>query len=205
MPTRALPLVPCAAPVLVLIQSIRLNDRPPRSNKIRRPGTANEGGHAMTTTIRIIAALMALLIAGASHAQTAPPNYPTRQVRVIVAYPPGGPTDVIARLVAQKLTEQSRAKLLCRKPAWRGRRHRRRHRRQCAAGRTHTLHHDQRFRRRGHHQQAELRSDQEFRPDQRSWRHPRRSSSSILRSPRRACRTWPRSRRPSPASTATPA
>jgi tripartite-type tricarboxylate transporter receptor subunit TctC len=55
--------------------------------------------------IRIIGALMVLLVAGASHAQTVPP-YPTRQVRVIVAYPPGGPTDVIARLVAQKMTEQ---------------------------------------------------------------------------------------------------
>ena len=59
----------------------------------------------MTITIRIIAALLALFAAGASHAQTAPPNYPSRQVRVIVAYPPGGPTDVIARLVAQKMQE----------------------------------------------------------------------------------------------------
>jgi tripartite-type tricarboxylate transporter receptor subunit TctC len=59
----------------------------------------------MTTTIRIIAALSALFVAGASHAQTAPPNYPIRQVRVIVAYPPGGPTDVIARLIAQKMSE----------------------------------------------------------------------------------------------------
>ena len=33
-------------------------------------------------------------------------DYPTRQVRVIVPYPAGGPTDVIARLVAQKLTER---------------------------------------------------------------------------------------------------
>ena len=59
----------------------------------------------MTITIRIIAALLVLFAAGASHAQTAPPNYPSRQVRVIVAYPPGGPTDVIARLIAQKLQE----------------------------------------------------------------------------------------------------
>jgi tripartite-type tricarboxylate transporter receptor subunit TctC len=59
----------------------------------------------MTITIRIVATLLALFAAGASHAQTAPPNYPSRQVRVIVAYPPGGPTDVIARLVAQKLSE----------------------------------------------------------------------------------------------------
>ena len=59
----------------------------------------------MTITIRILAALLALFAAGASHAQTAAPAYPARQVRVIVAYPPGGPTDVIARLVAQKLSE----------------------------------------------------------------------------------------------------
>ena len=59
----------------------------------------------MTITIRIVATLLALFAAGASHAQTAPPNYPSRQVRVIVAYPPGGPTDVIARLIAQKLSE----------------------------------------------------------------------------------------------------
>jgi len=58
-----------------------------------------------TATTRIVAALSALLFAAASHAQTAPPNYPTRQVRVIVAYPPGGPTDLIARVLAQKMTE----------------------------------------------------------------------------------------------------
>jgi tripartite-type tricarboxylate transporter receptor subunit TctC len=60
----------------------------------------------MTTAFRMIAALWTLFLAGPSQAQTAPPNYPTRQVRVIVAYPPGGPTDVIARVVAQKLSEQ---------------------------------------------------------------------------------------------------
>ncbi len=59
----------------------------------------------MTITIRVVAALLVLFAAGASHAQTAPPNYPSRQVRVIVAYPPGGPTDVIARLIAQKMQE----------------------------------------------------------------------------------------------------
>lgn len=32
--------------------------------------------------------------------------YPNRAVRVVVPYPPGGPNDVIARLIAQKLTEQ---------------------------------------------------------------------------------------------------
>jgi len=60
--------------------------------------------------MRIIATLAAgfaaLVLAAASHAEPAPAGYPARQVRIIVPYPAGGPTDVMARLVAQKLTEE---------------------------------------------------------------------------------------------------
>jgi tripartite-type tricarboxylate transporter receptor subunit TctC len=59
----------------------------------------------MTAIARLVVAFAALGLAAASHAEPAPSGYPARQVRIIVPYPAGGPTDVMARLVAQKLTE----------------------------------------------------------------------------------------------------
>jgi tripartite-type tricarboxylate transporter receptor subunit TctC len=63
----------------------------------------------MKTIVCLGAGCAAMMLAAASHAQNAPggaaTSYPTRQVRVIVPYPARGPTDVMARLVAQNLTE----------------------------------------------------------------------------------------------------
>jgi tripartite-type tricarboxylate transporter receptor subunit TctC len=50
---------------------------------------------------KLLAALLLAAISGTAAAQT----WPAKPVRIVVGYPPGGPTDVLARIVAQKLTE----------------------------------------------------------------------------------------------------
>ena len=55
-------------------------------------------------TARVLAACAALLLASAAMAQR--PAYPDHPVKIIVPFAAGGPTDVVARLIAQKLSEK---------------------------------------------------------------------------------------------------
>src|SRR5678816_2158338 len=48
-----------------------------------------------------VAVLASIACAAPAMAQ----SYPTKSVRILVPYPPGGGTDLAARLIAQKLTE----------------------------------------------------------------------------------------------------
>lgn len=49
----------------------------------------------------VLIAGAALVLAASAHAQ----QFPTKPIRIIVAYPPAGTTDILARLVGQRMTE----------------------------------------------------------------------------------------------------
>lgn len=56
--------------------------------------------------MRHIAVLISLLVFCAGAAQAAEPAYPVRPLRIVTGFPAGGNTDIIARAMAQKLTER---------------------------------------------------------------------------------------------------
>jgi len=53
-----------------------------------------------------LVSLISLLVlaSGAAHAQQ--PAYPAKPIRLILPFPPGGPSDILGRALSQKLTEQ---------------------------------------------------------------------------------------------------
>jgi tripartite-type tricarboxylate transporter receptor subunit TctC len=80
--------------------------------KLRAPESAFKhiGPARMQPLVRLVGvSLLPLLMAVQSAAQTSPDAvaqaFPNRPVRIIVPFPPGGPTDVMARIFGQKLSE----------------------------------------------------------------------------------------------------
>jgi tripartite-type tricarboxylate transporter receptor subunit TctC len=59
----------------------------------------------MSRLIRLIRAIVALLLAATSVSALAE-TYPTKPIRLIIPFPPGGTTDIVGRLVADELGRQ---------------------------------------------------------------------------------------------------
>ncbi len=51
---------------------------------------------------------LALAVGTSAHAQAPAPAFPSKPIRLIVPFPPGGGTDILSRLVATKLTESAK-------------------------------------------------------------------------------------------------
>lgn len=63
----------------------------------------------MTPVLRVFAAFCAVIAWGASHGASTQPagaQYPSRPIRFVVGFPPGGGNDTMARMIGQKLADR---------------------------------------------------------------------------------------------------
>jgi tripartite-type tricarboxylate transporter receptor subunit TctC len=65
----------------------------------------------MKRTLWIVAGALAIA-GGTAAAADAQQNYPTRPIRVIIPYPPGGTSDILARLIGKHVTESWKQQII---------------------------------------------------------------------------------------------
>lgn len=65
----------------------------------------------MTTRRQLCAGLLAAPL-GSAHGLAWPSSYPSQPIRLIVPYAPGGPTDIVARVVADQLGQRERMAII---------------------------------------------------------------------------------------------
>src|SRR4029450_10994231 len=53
----------------------------------------------------IALAILAAVVTGTAAAQERPEAFPSRSIKIVVPFPAGGPSDVLARMIGQKMTE----------------------------------------------------------------------------------------------------
>jgi tripartite-type tricarboxylate transporter receptor subunit TctC len=67
--------------------------------------TRRNGGRSMTVRVAAASCLVSSFLPSAITSASAAESYPVRPVRIVVPFPPGGPTDILMRVAAQRMSE----------------------------------------------------------------------------------------------------
>src|SRR6266542_974878 len=59
----------------------------------------------LMTRCWIALAILGAVVTGTAAAQERPEAFPSRSIKIVVPFPAGGPSDVLARMIGQKMTE----------------------------------------------------------------------------------------------------
>src|SRR5688572_172495 len=81
------------------------HSRSPRVNQNNLPRRGRMTRRAVLKAATVVFATWALSI-GTASAQTSAAKFPDRPIRVVVGVPPGGSTDLVARIVGEQLGRQ---------------------------------------------------------------------------------------------------